>query len=148
MLWRSGRRGPRGGWRGSRPRSAWRTRRECGWPRRAARLGAGGSPPLLRAVGRLVLAVIAGEGVVADAVTAGGFVVLGGDDAQVVDPGRWRRPGGILRLGLGVGGPADLLRPCQAPGPAVPADLHDGPVERGEHSLAPAARQRRVRLVR
>src|SRR5260370_20951898 len=115
MLWRSGRRGPRGGWRGSRPRSAWRTRRESGWPRRAARLRAGRSPPLLRAVGRLVLAVIAGEGVVADAVTAGGVVLLGGDHAPVRAPGRSRRPRGGFPLRPVRGGPAPLLPPSPPP---------------------------------
>ena len=86
-------------------------------------------------------------GRVADAVAAGGLVVLGGDDAQVVDPGGWRRPGGVLRLGLGVGMPADVLRPCQAPGLAVPADLDDGQVEGVEDALDAAPGQRRIGLI-
>ena len=78
--------------------------------------GGGRSPALLLGCRLLVAAVIAGEGVVADAVTAGGFVVLGGDDAQVVDAGPGRRRGGSLRSGLGMGVQADALRAPQAPG--------------------------------
>ena len=43
--------------------------------------------------------------------------------------------------------PADVLRPCQAPGLAVPADLDGGQVEGVEHALDAAAGQRRVGLI-
>src|SRR6266704_773590 len=82
-----------------------------------------------------VLALAAGEGVVADTVAAGGGLVLGGDDAHVVDPGRRRRRGGGLRFRLGMGVAADLLRDGQPGRGAVPADLDDGQVERVEDAL-------------
>jgi hypothetical protein len=88
-----------------------------------------------------------GEGAVTDAVAAGGLLVLGGDDAQVVNPGGWRRPGGFVRLGLGVGMPADVLRLCQAVGLAVPADLDGRQVEWVEDALDLPAGQRRLGLL-
>lgn len=63
--------------------------------------------------------------------------MLGGDDAQVVDPGRRRRGGGGLRFRLGMAVTPDLLRAGKAVGLAVPPDLDDGQIER---VLWPAAR--------
>src|SRR5437764_603740 len=120
-----------------------RSRADQGMPAAAAARPGRRSPAALRRV--LVLVFLArGEGVVADPVPAGGFLVLGPDQAEVVDPGRPRGNVRLLWSRLRVGVTAGLLRHRGAVRPPVPADLQHRHVERVEDALDLPAGQGQV----
>ncbi len=64
-------------------------------------------------------------------------VVGGVDQPHVVDAGRGAGGGGLLGAGFGVGVAADDVRDRLPGGPALPADLDAGQVERVEDQLDP-----------
>src|SRR6266498_4383182 len=160
LLWRSG--ACRTGGSAGRPwlagRRPVRRGRRCGGGRRA-----GGSRPAGRRsrswwpglvcgspVGLLVDVRGVGGGSEQGGVVDPGFQLLGVvgvDQPQVVNPGRWRVSLGLFGSGFGVGVPADAERHGFAVAAAAVADLDVGQVEWVEHQLGLAADEQLVDLV-